>query len=88
VYHNSQVVNCFCCPVPKYGAFLINKLTMIEKELVSKKMIELNMSQNKLAQKSGVSQSQISGWLNDDTDLTITKFKMILVALGVEITYK
>lgn len=51
-------------------------------------MIELNMSQNKLAQKSGVSQSQISGWLNDDTDLTITKFKMILVALGVEITYK
>jgi transcriptional regulator with XRE-family HTH domain len=61
---------------------------MIEKELVSKKMIELNMSQNKLAQKSGVSQSQISGWLNDDTDLTITKFKMILVALGVEITYK
>jgi transcriptional regulator with XRE-family HTH domain len=61
---------------------------MIEKKLVSKKMIELNMSQNKLAQKSGVSQSQISGWLNDDTDLTITKFKMILVALGVEITYK
>ena len=61
---------------------------MIEKELVSKKMIELNMSQNKLAQKSGVSQSQISGWLNNDTDLTITKFKMILVALGVEITYK
>lgn len=62
-------------------------INIIITQLIRPRMDELGLSERQLAIASGISQSQVNAWLTGKSDITLTKFFMILRTLRISPQY-
>ena len=60
----------------------------IIKTIIHPRMKELGITKYRISKLTGIAESNIGRWLKGDQDITLEKFKLILVALGIEDRYE